>query len=596
MSRRARLSLGLVFGLVAAVLATLGWARYASFHNETFDLAFYARMAWGLVRGSFWEPIVGAHVFGLHVSPVMALLGLLGLVLPVVPLLLVTQALAVAATAWPIARMGARRFGAAGVLLGAGAWLLYPNIGHVASYEFHPGTLAVLPMAWMLEGIDRGSARGMVLGAIGVLLCREDLALVTALAGLVAWRTEPGLATAGRWLAALSVAYVLLFVLVLHPVFGPTHGSMQLHFGKWGDSVPEALGAMITQPAQLFDHLTARERLLYLPKLLLPLALLPLLRPRWLVPALPLVGINLMSEWPTTTDMDSHYQTTLLPMLVVGAVDGAEVLARRLRVRWIVAGLLVTVTACHLMAGGTPIARDFEREAFLWDERSAAAARAVAAIPEGASVQASYALMPHLSQRLLFGPAPPPDRDYDYVVLDAWHRERYAQQEDLIRTTEEPTVRDWLAKEGYGLVLVEGPYLVLERGADPRGELVGKYLVGEADPEQGRRLAACLGLLDASVDERGLVLDLVARHACPRDLALRIGTPQEHRPRRVDLLFDGLLSPERLRRGDRARSIHPLTTDERERIAEHGLRLGALRQSGARPEHADPVGIDVDLE
>ena len=581
----------------AVLLGWLGVARFATFHNETFDLAFYTRMAWGYVHGELWEPIVGANVAGLHLSPIVLPLGLIGELTGSIPVVLIAaQAAAIAAAAWPLAAMGHRRMGAPGAWLGALAFLLFPSVAHVATYEVHPGTMAVLPMAFMIDGLDRASARATVLGAAGVLLCREDLALVTALAGVLAWRTVPELRAAGRALALISLAYVLIFAVVLHPLLGPETGSMQLHFGKWGDSASEALVTIVTSPAQVLDHMTERERLSYLPKLLFPLALLPLFRPRFLLLALPPLAMNLLSEWPTAVELDSHYQITLLPPLVASALEGASRVARELAPRLVVAGASVTLIGGHLLAGGTPIARDFAAEMFRWDARSAAAARALAHVPPNASVQAPYALMPHVAERVLLGPPPPPDRNYDVLIFDASHRERYAQTETLLRTAEEPTLRDWLARDTHGLVAVEGPYLVLVRGADPRAGPAGWYLGQGAGPGAGRRLAACLSLEGARIEDETLRLEVAARSACPRDLAVRIGAGDEMRPRRVDLLFDGLLSPEHLRAGDRARSRHALSEAERGRIRAHGLRIGLLRSSGARPEHADPVTIDVDVE
>src|SRR5688500_3861353 len=132
--------------LHAALTGTLAFARYASVHNQTFDLALYARLAWGLAHAQAWDPIVGGSFFGGHVPWVLAPLGLLGALLGTVPVLLVAQSLCVALAAWPISLVAARRFGPAGGATGALAFLLYPNLGHVASYEFHPGTLALLPL------------------------------------------------------------------------------------------------------------------------------------------------------------------------------------------------------------------------------------------------------------------------------------------------------------------------------------------------------------------------------------------------------------------------------------------------------------------
>ncbi len=278
-----------------------------------------------------------------------------------------------------------------------------------------------------------------------------------------------------------------------------------------------------------------------------------------------------------------------MPLLAVAALDGAVWLAEKTRPEVSLYALPLSALVAHLLVGGTPLARDWDATPFVRDARSEQAERATAGVPRDASVQAPYALMPHLAERERICPAPPPDCDTDVVILDAWQRDAYAHDETLIRTAEEPIVRDWLARGDYGLVRVAGRYLVLERGADGRAGPARRYIRGRGDPQAGQRLAACLALAGAHLRAGAVELDLVARGPCPADLALRLGSGP--RPRRVDLLFDGLLSPAKLRRGDRLSSTHSLSPEERARAAEDGLRVGLLRSSGARPEHADPVSV-----
>jgi hypothetical protein len=59
--------------------------------------------------------------------------------------------------------------------------------------------------------------------------------------------------------------------------------------------------------------------------------------------------------------------------------------------------------------------------------------------------------------------------------------------------------------------------------------------------------------------------------------------------------MDGLLSPAHLRRGDLVQSVHVLEPGLRALIAARGLRLGVLRQSGARPEPDDPMSVAIPL-
>lgn len=596
-ARRLVLALSLAS---ATLFFVLSMRRYESYHDTTFDLAIYARMCWGELHGSAWEPIVNASVYGLHLVWIFEPLAFVAALFGAVPTLLATQSLAVGLAAVPLARIGARRFGEAGALVAALAFLLHPNVAAVACDEFHPGTVAVLPLAWAADALDRRNAQAMVLAALGIAACREDLALVGCFAALalaiVLHRAgERSARNLALGTAALSLAYLLVFVLVLHPAFAPPAGSLSLHFGRHGASVPAVLLDFVTHPSELARHLSENGRLAYLFVVVAPLALLPLLAPEGFVIAAPVLGVALLSEFPTTTCLDSHYLTPALPFLVRAAIVGTE-RARRWIPHWTLAPLLGASLAAHLAGGATPLSVRFDRGAFTDDARSTAMRAVTNEIPPLASIQAPDGMLAHLAERQTLHRAPPPETNSDLVVLDLAHRRRFLHDEDLVRTDEEPIVRAWLARGDHAILAAEGDFVLLERGLDPReGVDVERYVVGHDEhPDASETLTACLGLVSATLDEGGvLTLELVARGACPDDLALRVGTGR--RPRRVDLIADGLFSPAHFLRGDRIRSRHVLSPLERDAIAADGLHLGAIRASGARPEHEDPLSIEVAL-
>lgn len=593
--RRAVLAIGLVAAGLFFALSTLRWTSY---HDTTFDLAIYARMCWGAANGSGWEPIVNASIYGLHLVWIFNVLAWVAVVLGSVPTLLITQALAVGLSVVPLSRIGARHLGPSGALAAALAFVLHPNVSAVACDEFHPGTVAVLPIAWAADAVDRRSAPAVLLASLGIALCREDLALVGAFASAaVALSAHRRAARAERTIALVSAlvsfAYVLLFVLVLHPRFAPPAGSLSLHFGRHGSSVPAVLLDFATHPGELVAHLAGNERWLYPLVICAPLALLPLLAPEGFLIVAPVLGVALLSEFPTTTCLDSHYLTPALPFLVRAAAIGATRVPGL--VAWRLAPLIAASLAAHLVGGATPLSLRFDPRAFEDDARSVSMRAITGVVPATASIQAPDAMLAHLAERRTLRRAPPPEMNAEMVVLDLAHRRAWRHHEDLVRTDEEPLVRAWLSRSDHAVIAADGDFVLLERGLDPReGIAIERYLVGHTDAlDSGTRLTACLRLDHARLVESALELELIATAACPDDLALRVGTGM--RPRRVDLIADGLFSPAHFHAGDRIRSTHVLSPLELAAIARDGLRIGAIRASGARPEHEDPLSVPVSL-
>lgn len=595
---------------VLIALGTLGlslqaFRRWLSFHNHTFDLAMYARMSWGYAHFNWWDPFVSAWFFGVHLSPILLPLGILGALFDVVPVLLTAQAAVVSLSAWPIAMFAAKRFGPWSAPLAALIWVLYPNLGHVVTDEFHPGTLAVLPMAWSVYALDARNPRLLKWSVIAILTCREDLALMCALIGMLAVHTKaPELERLGRQITGYALLYFAVFSLLLLPLFGPKNGSLFLHFGKWGaSSLPQVAWHLLTHPGDLWMHLTAPARVLYLPLVLLTVGFIfPLVQSKWLLLAAPTLAINLLSDFPGVTTLGSHYLTPALPFIVMASIDGAHTFGSWCKMRLadslcqpILLGVVLVCTAlAHLLYGGLPWSRDYLPGEFRMDARSVHAEKAISLIPPHVSVQAPDALLSHLAERDRVHRGPPPDMNTEFAILDIAYRQNYPPDGSVLRTIEEPIVRSWLSKPNYVLRLANPDFLILERGADPRdGAYAAAYLRQQGAREQGTPICACLSAVSGSLRDRVLTLRLFARDVCPSDLALRIG--HERKPAFVALPFDGLLSPAQLRKGDLMQSRHTLSPAQAAAIRRDGLRVGAIRSSGARPEPRDPDAVLVPL-
>lgn len=636
---KAQRALAIAACAAATVLwSQLGLARLATVHHHTFDLAEYTRLAWGLAHGAAWDSIVGGNVLGGHMPFVLLPLAAIGALwsalwgdgLGTAKVLICAQAAAMAFSGYPLFRIARRWLDGGAAVLVLLAYLAYPTLGHVATYEMHPGSLALLPLAFALDALDARDARRLWIASLCVLSCRASFGLEVMCLGALALRDTRTLRRTGIAIAAGAFSYLALSMFVLRPLFGAHGGpeSLDLHFGPWGGSPFGFALALVTRPLEVLAHLGTPERLRYIPMVLAPFAFVPLLAPRTLLVALPAIALNLASVFPTTTRIDSHYLTSAVPALCVSAIYGLHRLGSegprilrataslaapgartaRVRLRPLAFAVLAVSALANAIAGGMPWSLDFVASDFAPDARTHAARRILALSPAGASVQAPDPLLPHLAERERVHRAPPPDRDTRYVVLDLSHRERYAEREDLLRTREEPLARNWLARANTAVLGYAPPYVLLGRDHNPRAGFTSRYFVARQRAHAAPTdvpLASCLALRSALIEAQSepsshpfaLVLTLRVDQPCPADLALRIGLPAGRTARsRVDLPCDGLLSPVHWRAGDLIRSRHPLSDRELADIDRYGLWLGALRSSGAPPEHSDPVVVNVTVQ
>jgi hypothetical protein len=292
--------------------------------------------------------------------------------------------------------------------------------------------MAIWPLLAVVDALDAGRWRRAWLWAAVALTFREDVGLQLAAAALTlaVWPRAPGARAHGAVLAAAGLAWFFGYALLVQPHFLPPHGSYEVHFARFGGGgVGAVLGSALSHPGDLAAHLVSGDRPLYPLVLLLPLALLPLAAPRWLAGALPIVAINLLSEFPGVRKVGAHYVTAAAPFLVAAAICGAARLAgwlraRRPRLRAAPAAALLLASAiAWALRGASPAAPEFRLAHYREDAWTARARAAAAGVPAGASVTAPSPILAHLAARpvayhprfakgptevVLEVPAPPP--------------------------------------------------------------------------------------------------------------------------------------------------------------------------------------------
>jgi uncharacterized membrane protein len=404
----SRVALVAAAGAYGAGYAALSVLRHRAFATGRFDLGNMVQAVWWTAHGHplRMTNLHGAQISRLaaHVDPLLAVFGPLWWIWPSPDLLLVVQASAIAAGAFPVYWLARKHLAAPRAALGfALVYLLYPATGWLTLNEFHPVALAtplLLYAFWFLDG-DR--LLPFALCAIAAAASKEEIALVVAGFGLWYALTRRGTAT-GLAIAVLGFAWSAIAIGVVIPHFH-TAGESDFYgrYSEVGGSAAGIVKTTFTHPGRIAHAAFSGRDLHYLLTLVAPLAGLCLLAPLVLIAAIPELAINLLSATPTQTSIHFHYTAGLIPPLLIAAVLGAKRLSR-----WtlpVAMSAVVAAVAGNYWLGPTPGWRHvpggskFQATAARVTDHDRIAARALKLIPKSVVVSATNTLGAHLSAR-----------------------------------------------------------------------------------------------------------------------------------------------------------------------------------------------------
>ena len=304
----------LAMGAFAAGFGALAVLRHRAFGSGRFDLGNMTQAVWSTANGDLLSvtDVHGEQIsrLGAHFDPILAALAPLWWLWPSPELLLVVQACAVAAGALPVfwlarAHLDSERPAAALAL----AYLLYPPVQWLTASDFHPVSLATARCCCSRGGSSTSGSCCPSRSSPRPRWRRRS----TSGSRSPRWASGTRSGTARRErgppiaIAAGSVA--LLAALVVVPHFAPAGVS--------------AFESRYDSPS-----LDGRD-LSYLAALFLPLGLLPLAAPLALLPALPELGLNLLSSTITQTSVKTHYAATAIPALLAATVYGVARVGER---------------------------------------------------------------------------------------------------------------------------------------------------------------------------------------------------------------------------------------------------------------------------
>ncbi len=322
-----------LFLLVAIILAyTTVWCAVSSlrhyYFHSSLDLGVFNQVVWNTAHGHlFSRSLEVTNHFADHVQPYLPLLSLLYLVVPSPYVLLAFQSLVLGLSAWPLYSLARRKFDSPAIGLAfAFCILAYPPLGFLNRFDFHAEVIAVPLLIAAYERIDANDLKvaGLFLGL--ALLGKENIGLSVATFGFVVALYHKHWGFGLTW-TGVGLAYFLVTLFVIIPVFREAPAGAFARYHWLGDAPPRMLWTLISRPFFVLEKLTVTRHFLTLWELLAPFAFVPLLGFPLLIPAIPTLVYNFMSDWPSQTTVYYQYMAPVIPFVGIAGVLGLQRLA-----------------------------------------------------------------------------------------------------------------------------------------------------------------------------------------------------------------------------------------------------------------------------
>ena len=470
----------LVIGIGAWVtgFSILVHERIRRFSAFDFDMGIYDQGVWLLAHGRMFSTVRGLPILGHHVNIdlfLFAPFSWLGLANPT--FLSVVQVMSLGLGAVPVFLLARRRLAQPWLAVAlAFAYLAHPSLQWMSWELFHPDAMAILPLLFAYYLATTGRWRWYTACVVYALLWKEDVALVVVLLGLlVALRGERriGLATAGA-----AAVWFVIATRVIIPGFhdeGPFYAGF---YGDLGDTTTEIAVNVVRHPDRTWDHLERADGLRYVGDVFAPYGYASFLAPLVVLTALPQGLLNLLSVQSFTSNYRYHYVAIPLLAATLAMVEGVG-LVRRWRVG-LATFLVAVVCSCAMLAtaqrGTSALSQDYEK---IWplhdDGRLASKEAAVALVPKGAHVSATYQMVPQLTHRPEIYTFPNPWRNLNWAVHGEGKRDPSRIDvlviDRQVTGTGDAALVDCLLRRG-----------VFRSVFDQQGVLVAERVAGAPDP------------------------------------------------------------------------------------------------------------------
>ncbi|MFH1741870.1 MAG: DUF2079 domain-containing protein, partial [bacterium] len=397
--------------ILAAAFFTLGttivFSQRINYHSS-FDLAAFCQMLYTtiedgtLLRSSLEGLVAGienpSH-FALHNQAILFFLLPFYAVFPDPLTLDLAHILAYTAAILVFVRITEKQLGrnvqAFLIIL---AFAAYPHIPRFL-FDFHPTLFFPVLFLSAHLALIHAKMRTFYVFIVLSLLCKENTDLCIAGYGLALLCAKEHRKIGGL-VATVGAVFFLLNIYVIIPQFRPEGFMFLDRYRHLGTSFGEIFLSFVRNPGMMVKTIFHVEKTQYCFQILYPTAFLCLLRPRWLLGAVPIFLQNVLSSYPGDWSVASRHTPLIWPFLFLATIDGTAWLARRRNslVPFAVA-VLTLVTLTETMQSWP---REMETRRFRSDRRAEVTDLRLQ-VPETASVTASSnVITPFANRRELY--------------------------------------------------------------------------------------------------------------------------------------------------------------------------------------------------
>ena len=384
------------------VIDAFSLVKHYFFFTTAWDLGIFNQILYFSLHGKLFqynlEPwftnSLPTNFLAVHVSPILLALMPFYAIAPRPETLLILQPVIVALAAIPLFLIAKEELENEKLaLMVAFTYVLHPGLIGGNLFDFHLEAFIPLTTFSTIYFLRKRAWKPFVLSFLAALASLEYMAPVLVLVFFCellrskrykAWKDL-------RIFILLMVISILYFVstnFVMTFIRDPEWRGITIH--------GMALNKLATEPVSiLFDY---QNKIAYVLLMLAPYVFIPLLRPLYLLPIAPWLGVAFVTNWGAYYSIEYQYCLVVVPFLALSFIDGLKALKTSIDynrlIKVLKVSVIVALVACTILLPRRYLTNPYYAGQF---ERAQTIYNVLELIPHNASIITQNEIFPHLS-------------------------------------------------------------------------------------------------------------------------------------------------------------------------------------------------------